>query len=268
MEGLFTLKNKQLGVLVLYNTISKTYANGLVKLKKSSYGSIKGRVGMNNKTGCSTMEELEKYNQKHLKEKKEKIMDLALNNSHWQFFVTLTFNDKEFKNGVYSHDEALELLRKFINNQKHQNPFMSYLMVAEFHKSGRLHFHGLFANVPKWNLIPARYPNSNRLIKENGKQIYNLENYKLGYTTVSEIESQEKVANYISKYISKELMNLKFKKAFWYSKDLEKPKVDYNYYESDLKEIFTQNVKYNDMFIREDCKVELLNYVKKSDKVE
>lgn len=102
-------------------------------------------------------------------------MDLALNKSHWQFFVTLTFNDKEFKNGVYSHDEALELLRKFINNQKHQNPFMSYLMVAEFHKSGRLDFHGLLANVPKWNLIPARYPNSNRLIKENGKQIYNLE---------------------------------------------------------------------------------------------
>ena len=78
MEGCFTLKNNQFGVLALYNTTKKIYSNGLVKLKKSSYGTIKGRVGKNTKTGNSTLDELQKYNQKHLKEKKEKIMDLVV----------------------------------------------------------------------------------------------------------------------------------------------------------------------------------------------
>ena len=264
MEGCFTLRNNQMGVFALYNTTKKIYSNGLVKLKKSSYGNIKGRVGKNDKTGSSTLEELERYNQKHLKEKKEKIMDLALNNNHWEYFVTLTFNDKEFTNGVYSHEEALKLLRKFIDNQHHLNPFMSYLMVAEFHKSGRLHFHGLFANVPNWNLISARYPKSNRLIKKNGKQIYNLDNYKLGFTTISEVESQEKVSNYISKYISKELMKLKFKKAFWYSRDLEKPKLDYEYNEDKLENVYSnENVKYNKTFNKCDNSIEVLHFVKK-----
>ena len=263
MEGCFTLRNNQYGVLALYNTSKKIYSTGLVKLKKTSFGTIKGRVGKNTKNGNSTLEDLFKYHEKHLKEKKEKIMDLALNNNHWEYFVTLTFDDKEFKNG-YSHEEALKLLRKFIDNQQHQNKGMSYLMVSEFHKSGRLHFHGLFANVPKWKLKEARYPKSNRLIKENGKQIYNLTNYKLGYTTVSEVESQEKVSNYISKYISKELMNLKFKKSFWYSRDLEKPKMDYEYNVLDLKEKYTENVRYSNDFIRNDSKIEVLHYTEMS----
>ena len=262
MEGIYTLKNNQYGILALYNTRIKTYSNGLVKLKKNSFGIIIGRPGRNLKTGKSTSEELDKYNIRHMKEKKEKIMDLALNNSHWEYFVTLTFDKTNFKNGEYSHEEALKLLRKFIDNQHHQNNGMSYLMVAEFHKSGQLHFHGLFSNVPSWNLVPARYKKSNRLIKENGKQVYHLTNYKLGYTTVSEVESQDKVSNYISKYISKELMKLKFKKSFWYSTDLEKPKIDFKYYENDLKDIFTENVIYSDKFLKLDSSIEVLNYKK------
>lgn len=44
------------------------------------------------------------------------------------------------------------------------------------------------------------------LIKKNGLQIYNLTNYKLGFTTISEIQDQEKVSNYISKYATKVLV--------------------------------------------------------------
>ena len=264
MEGCFTLRNNQMGVFALYNTTKKIYSNGFVKAKKTSYGNIKGRVGKNDKTGNSTQEELDRYFQKHLKEKKEKIMDLALNNNHWEYFVTLTFNDKEFTNGIYSHEEALKLLRRFIDNQHHLNPFMSYLMVAEFHKSGRLHFHGLFANVPNWHLLTARYPKSNRLIKKNGKQIYNLINYKLGFTTISKVESQEKVSNYISKYISKDLMKLKFKKAFWYSRDLEKPKLEYEYNEEKLEQVYhNEQVKFNKTFDRYDNTIEVLHFEKK-----
>ena len=259
MNDVLSLKNKELGVIGCYNTREKIYTNGLRKLKRNSFDTFVGRPTNNIHNGTSTSEELDNYTKKHLKEKKEKILDLALNNNHWEYFVTLTFDDKHL-GGEYSHEKALEALRKWIDNQKHQNKNMSYLLVSEFHKKGKLHFHGIFANVSKWKLEKARYPKSNRLIIKNGKQIYNLTNYDLGYTTVSEVEDQERVSCYISKYITKELMNLKFKKAFWYSRDLEKPKLNYHYYEQTLKELYTNNVEYNETFSRIDSSVELLNY--------
>lgn len=259
MHNVKTFKNKELGAIGCYNTREKIYKNGIHKLQKNSFDIFVGKPIKNIHNGASTLEDLEEYAKKHLKAKKEKILDLALNNNHWQYFVTLTFSDKEL-GGEYSHEKAIELLRKWIDNQKHQNRNMSYLLVSELHKSGRLHFHGIFANVPKWQLIEARYPKNNRLIKINGKQIYNLSNYKLGFTTVSEVEDQERVSSYISKYITKELINLKFKKAFWYSRDLDKPKLDYYYYEEPLKKLFTENVEYSEEFIRLDSSIELLNY--------
>lgn len=259
MNNVRIVKDDEHNSYFLHNTKEKIYKNGIHKLNKKSYVSVSGITRKNLHNGNSSEEDLEHYTKRHLKEKKEKILDLALNNDHWEFFVTLTFSDENL-GGEYSHELALKYLTRWINNQKHQNKYMSYLIVAEFHKSGRLHFHGLFSNVPKWNLVPARYAKSNRLIKVNGKQIYNLTNYKLGFTTVSEVESQERVSSYISKYISKELMNLKFKKAFWYSRDLDKPKINYHYYEQDLKELYTNNVEYSEQFNRNDFTIELLNY--------
>lgn len=126
---------------------------------------------------------------------------------------------------------------------------MTYLLVPEFHKSGRLHFHGLVSNVPKWNLIQARHYKTKRLIKVNGIQIYNLVNYNLGHTTISKIQSQEKVSNYISKYATKDLIKLKNKKRYWYSRNLEKPKTEYLYLESNLKQYLKEsNIAYINIF--------------------
>lgn len=259
MNSVKTFKNKEFGVLGCYNTREKIYKNGIHKLQKNSFDVFVGKSINNIHNGTSTSQELDNYTKRHLKEKKEKILDLALNNNHWQYFVTLTFSDEQL-GGSYSHEKALEFLRKWIDNQKHQNKNMSYLLVSEFHKKGKLHFHGIFSNVPNWQLEKARYPKSNRLIIKNGKQIYNLTNYKLGFTTVSEVEDQERVSSYISKYITKELINLKFKKAFWYSRDLDKPKLDFHYFEESLKDLYTKNVEYSETFARLDSSIELLNY--------
>ena len=138
---------------------------------------------------------------------------------------------------------------------------MSYILVPEFHKSGRLHFHGLVGNVPKWKMSKAINPHTNKFIKVNNTQIYNLDNYKLGYTTISKIKSKEKVTNYISKYATKELITLKSKKRYWYSRNLVKPTIHLSYIDTNLQEYFKKkNVVYSDVFTREDSSIELLNF--------
>lgn len=120
---------------------------------------------------------------------------------------------------------------------------MEYLLVPELHKSGRLHFHGLFRNVKNWRLSPAISPKTGRVIYKNGSRIYNLVNYKLGFTTVSKIKNQEAVTIYISKYITKGLLDLKNKKHYWRSKSLNLPR--YDYYKSNPDEIYDILKDYN-----------------------
>ncbi len=250
----FIVVNNHLNVC-LYNTKITRFSNGVVKYKKSSYISSKGICPRNQHNGSCSEEELDAKTKKYLKIVRENILNLAFNFSKWEYFITLTF---DFRNrGEYSHEKAIDLLTKWINNQKHQNRDMIYLLVPEFHKSGRLHFHGLIANVPKWEFIEAKRPDGT-LIKENGLQIYNLKNYKLGFTTISKIQDQEKVSNYITKYATKELITLKNKKRYWYSRNLEKPITDYDLINMDLKEYLEdKNVSFYRKFDKQECSIEL-----------
>lgn len=161
--------------------------------------------------GTSTQEEIEKYNTINLIRRRTNISDLAYANAcikPWDYFVTLTFDD---------------------------TPEMRYLIIPELHKSGRIHFHGVFSDVKNWSLSPAINPYTGESIIENNKQVYNLDNYKLGYTTVSKVENIEAVSHYISKYITKELLNLKNKKNVWHSRNLIKPQMTYHL--ADLSDI-------------------------------
>lgn len=243
----------------IYNTTKVIFKNGVEKVKKTSFDNVKGLTHKNSHNGTYSEEKLEEKTRKYLKEVRTNIINLAFNFNAWEYFITLTFDFREI--GEYSHDKAIELLTKWLDNQKHQNREMTYLLVPEFHKSGQLHFHGLIANVPKWKFEEARNPNTNRLIKVNGLQIYNLKNYKLGFTTISKIQDQEKVSNYISKYATKDLITLKNKKRYWYSRNLEKPRTEYLYLEKSLVEEYQdKNVTFLKTYDRENCSIELLNY--------
>lgn len=245
-------------VCEVYNLVEKTYFDGSIKFKKSSFDNIKGLARFNRHNGSSSSEQLDSYLKKRVKERRGKIVDLALNNNSWQYFITLTFDKKQL-GGEYTHDKAIKSLSNWINLQRHQNPGMKYLLVAEFHKnSGHLHFHGLVSNVVNWKLEPKCYPNTNRKIIISGKQIYNLINYKLGFVEVSEIESQDKVSNYISKYVTKELVTLKNKKVFWYSRNLDKPTKSYSYIEGNLKDYLKdENLNYYGEFSTDNRTIEI-----------
>lgn len=191
-----------------------------------------------------------------MKKVKTNILNLAFNYSNWEYFITLTFDFREI--GEYSHEKAINLLTKWLDNQKHQNKNMVYILVPEFHKNGHLHFHGLISNVPKWNFEKSINSKTKKPLKINGLQIYNLVNYKLGFTTISKIVSQEKVSNYISKYATKELITLKNKKRYWYSKNLEKPKIEYGYLDTSLIDyVKSKNITYFDTIEKANCTTEI-----------
>lgn len=255
-----TLCSNDIDIFYAYNSTLKKFDDNLVKCKRTSFDVIKGIPIYNKHDGTSTDEELELKTKAYLKKVKTNIIDLAYNNKNkFEYFITLTFSDKEI--GEYSHEKAIDLLKKWINNQKHQNKNMVYILVPEFHKSGRLHFHGLVGNVPRWKLEKAINPHTNKLIKINNTQIYNLTNYKLGYTTISKIKSHDKVTHYISKYATKELITLKSKKRYWYSRNLVKPKIEYGYLDTTLADYFKlENINYNDTFSTKNRDIEILTY--------
>lgn len=98
------------------------------------------------------------------------------------------------------------------------------------HKSKRWHFHGIGVNCDK-----LKFEKSG--IVKNGKEIYNINkrSFKYGFTTATKIESTEKVSNYITKYITKELITMsKGQHRYLYSKNLAKPQIE-TLFEEDLK---------------------------------
>lgn len=248
--------NTGTGTIIEYNTKFKTFKNGVVKINKNTFSNFKGVCVNNKHNGSLSSDQLDLKTQKYLKKVKTNIIDLAFNYDEWEYFITLTFNDKEI--GEYSHENAINCLTKWIDNQKHQNKNFTYILVPEFHSSGRLHFHGLVAHVPKWKLEESRSAKTGRLLKVNGLQIYNLINYKLGFTTISKVQSQDKVSNYISKYATKDLIKLKNKKRYWYSRNLQKPKEEFFMIDTTLKEyIKDMNVDFYKEFKKEDCSIEV-----------
>lgn len=234
------------GIFATYNVTITNYSDNTKKVVYHSYKSVKGIQREKRKSGghCSD-EEKERYKYLNLLRTKQTIIDYAKENScevPWDFFVTLTF-DKEIVGDRDNYDVCCNYLKKWINNQKHQNPTLEYLFVVEKHKLGGYHFHGIVRNATNWKLAPAINPHSGKQIIKNGSRIYNLDNYKLGFTTISRIKNQDAVSVYISKYITKELIDIKNKKRYWCSKSLKLPKIQY--LESDFNSLQEYISKYD-----------------------
>lgn len=136
----------------------------------------------------------------------------------FDLFVTFTFDPKL----VDSMDEKLakSKMDNWLSNSRRSSPSFAYIIVAEYHKSGAIHFHGVFAN------YLGSLTDSHR--RKNAKAIYNLEKWKYGFSTATKIENKEKTSNYIKKYITKEMIIIGNKKRYWASKNLKKPIKTYN----------------------------------------
>lgn len=169
---------------------------------------------------------------------KNKIYNIARSNT-WDWFITLTF-DRDITDSS-DYDEVTKKLQKFLNNfQQRYSPNMKYLIVPELHKDKEhYHFHGLLSNVEN-----MQFKFSGHYSKD--KPIFNIVNWKIGFTTATRVEDTQKVSSYITKYITKASEQyLKEKRRFYASRNIEKAQAEYYVIEEeDFLNTYGDRIKY------------------------
>jgi len=137
----------------------------------------------------------------------------------FEWFFTLTFNP--VKVDSFDYEACTKKLSDWLSNMRKKSPDMKYLVVPEMHKSGRWHFHGLFADCDELGFTDSGKRTS------KGNIIYNVSSYKLGFSTATHIEDMERCAKYICKYITKELCAVTAgKRRYWHTRNLVQAESD------------------------------------------
>ena len=133
--------------------------------------------------------------------------DLILSNPDLDTFLTLTYNPDSVDDRS-SYADTYRVLKTWLSNRV-QRHGLKYVLVPERHKQGGIHFHAIVNAAGLDGMTPARSPYTGRLIKHDGRQIYNLPSWaRNGFSTAERIENAEgdrdAVAKYIFKYMSKQ----------------------------------------------------------------
>ena len=159
-----------------------------------------------------------------------KVMREILMANHWDWFVTLTFNNSAQDR---TDDEAvMKQFEKFRRYIRKAFPNMYYMAVMERHKDGTIHFHLPVGGISAEEL---RLVDSGHKDK-NGRPIYNCYAWKYGFSTVTAVGDTEKVSGYILKYIGKDLgVSADFKKRYWASRNCNRPRKRFVDMVSDFK---------------------------------
>lgn len=172
---------------------------------------------------------------------KQKIYELARSND-WDWFITLTFDREKIDSSDY--DLLVNTVRYWFNNvKKRKAPDMKYLIIPELHKDGiHYHFHGLLADADGLQFVDSG-------IVQGGKTVYNMPDFKMGFTTATKVEDTHRVASYICKYITKQLeLHIKGKRRYLASNNCNRPVVrDYNMTpeeKTDLLDCISERITY------------------------
>lgn len=143
-----------------------------------------------------------------IKRAKDKCFDIAFCNS-WDLFVTITFNPEKVDS--LNASEVLKKLRVWLQDRVRCKG-LKYLLIPEYHKSGRIHCHALMNDV-------LRLENSGKKLPD-GRKIYNIPDWKYGFSTAIQCNgSAGNLAYYVTKYITKGNEKI-FGKFFWSSKNI------------------------------------------------
>ena len=174
-----------------------------------------------------------------VKHTKNQIYKIARANT-WQWFITLTFDRKQTDSSEY--EIIVKRLSVFLNNlQKRKCPNLKYLIVPELHKDGKhYHFHGVLSNCDGLQFAYSGKDDN------KGKPIFNVVNWKWGFTTATRVDSTERVSSYITKYITKDCaILLKNKKRYYCSHNIDLPDEEFfNIDEQDFRQTYMDRITF------------------------
>lgn len=169
---------------------------------------------------------------------KQAIYEYAANNE-WQYFATFTIAPEQYqlKEGVrkdrlidrYDYEKCRKVLSKWLQNTKERySKDLRYLIIAEYHKDKAIHFHGLIGNLSdEVQLIP------------HGEGRYHTKLWKYGRHDLSEIKDKGRVVTYMTKYITKDIINKPGKSRYIASRGLKRCEYDKFYLEGGRKELYS-----------------------------
>lgn len=162
----------------------------------------------------------------------------------WDYFLTLTFNPELVDS--FDYDECVKAMKTFLQYVKRRCPEVKYILVAEQHKSGRFHFHGLFSNINDLPMTDSGHKD------KKGRVVFNIDGYKVGFSTATKIADSKAAGNYLTKYITKSLCAVtKGRKRYWHSLNLELPKCEILHICIPDKELFLDTLFYSARYYKE-----------------
>lgn len=214
---------------VYYNAKIKHYIDGKTQttvckqpIFKSKFDEkIKNQIDENNINLSNTgnkkiLEYLEKKERTNeirldsLKRARDSVFDIVYNND-WDYFLTITFDSKLISDR-YDSELIKNKVKKWLDNMVARKG-LKYILVPEFHKDGAIHCHALTNKAFK--LVDSTK-------KTNGKTIYNVQDWKYGFSTAIEVTGdKQSLSFYITKYLTKD-SNKIFGKYYYSSRNIIK----------------------------------------------
>lgn len=204
---------------MIYNVRIKVFPDGTRQYMWSENGGEKDYT--REKEPEKTGKHIERKELENEKRAKQMVYDLARSNT-WEYFITLTLGD-----GVdrFDYEACCDAIKKYTNRLSQCD--CRWLIVPEQHKNGAWHFHGLLAG-PVKAVRAVNAHTGQPLIDKAGREVYNLTDYKAGFTTAVKLDGSPRVATYLTKYYTKDMQIPKGKKRYWASRNLARPQVFYD----------------------------------------
>lgn len=145
-----------------------------------------------------------------LRRSKNSIYEIARANE-FDYFATFTFAESY----RYDYDSCKEKFRQWLKDFQKRRCKIEYIVVPEQHKDSAWHFHAMIKGDLSEFIVPG--VRAGRFV---------IPSYNLGIMEIEPIRDSNKTANYITKYITKDLaFSLHSKRRYMYSRGLKKPDV-------------------------------------------
>ncbi len=142
---------------------------------------------------------------KNLHRAKMNAFDKILCNPDLDTFATFTLSPESVGSRA-SWQDCYHRLKIWLSDRV-QRKGLKYVICPERHKLGGIHFHAIM-NSKALQLTPATNAHTGKPLMHNGKPLYNISDFKFGFTSAEVIETKvndrENVAKYIFKYMGKQ----------------------------------------------------------------